>query len=240
MNNLSLDKVNSILKTKNSNENTVLLLKTTNTTSRCTYRGCGWNMNFPTSKNVKIKFNKVVDKIYRPNNGPDKDKNNYYLKMDILQNGKSILSKYTSTFQQNSCNDPRDDSNLPQYKLMGIDIVSPPIHHLDSIDNSRSMEMIYKFAYKNKNNHIIIHRLCVLFTQEQSECIKNKDGLNSYLYVNNNTRDKINFCNFNKQNIDPSRIDPSSIMTSKGTVFIDISVITASGHSARVPPVEPP
>ena len=140
MNNLSLDKVNSILKNKNSNENKTVLLKTTNTTSRCTYRGCGWKINFPESiKNAEIKFNKVVDKIYRSNNS--------YLTMDILQNGKSILSKYTSTFQQNSCNDVRDDSSLPQYKLMGIDIVSPPIHHINFSDKARSMEMIYKFAF---------------------------------------------------------------------------------------------
>ena len=201
MNNLSLDKVNSILKNKNSNENKTVLLKTTNTTSRCTYRGCGWKINFPESiKNAEIKFNKVVDKIYRSNNS--------YLTMDILQNGKSILSKYTSTFQQNSCNDVRDDSSLPQYKLMGIDIVSPPIHHINFSDKARSMEMIYKFAFENKNKQIIIHRLCVLFTEEQSECVEN-----NYLFVNNNSRENIDFCNFNKQNIDPSRIDPSSIMT---------------------------
>ena len=201
MNNLSLDKVNSILKNKNSNENKTVLLKTTNTTSRCTYRGCGWKINFPESiKNAEIKFNKVVDKIYRSNNS--------YLTMDILQNGKSILSNYTSTFQQNSCNDVRDDSSLPQYKLMGIDIVSPPIHHINFSDKARSMEMIYKFAFENKNKQIIIHRLCVLFLEEQSECVDN-----NYLYVNNNSRENIDFCNFNKQNIDPSRIDPSSIMT---------------------------
>ena len=111
----------------------------------CTINQCGWKMDFERSKNVKLVFTKKIDNLY----SIQKNIKRPYLTMDITENkkkGKTLLTNdknnpYTISFNQNECS-----NNNPIYKLFGIDLVSPGIHHLNdgtSSFNENSLEIIY-------------------------------------------------------------------------------------------------